>query len=83
MRVCSIGNDGRMWLVCSMLLLLLLYELEDASEVYGAEIGMELDALVLLVGSASTPGIGISQLPTCSPVSPMKVAVVGWRAIHE
>lgn len=83
MRVCSIGNDGRLWLVCSMLLLLLLYELEDASEVYGAEIGMELDALVLLVGRASTPGIGISQLPTCSPVSPMKVSVVGWRAIHE
>lgn len=82
MRVCSIGNDGRLWLVCSMLLLL-LYELEDASEVYGAEIGMELDALVLLVGRVSTPGIGISQLPTCSPVSPMKVSVVGWRAIHE
>lgn len=82
MRVCSIGNDGRLWLVCSMLLLL-LYEPEDASEVYGAEIGMELDALVLLVGRASTPGIGISQLPTCSPVSPMKVSVVGWRAIHE
>lgn len=82
MRVCSIGNDGRLWLVCSMLLLL-LYELEDASEVYGAEIGMELDALVLLVGRASTPGIGISQLPTCSPVSPMKFSVVGWRAIHE
>lgn len=69
MRVCSIGNEGRLWLDWCMPLLL-LYELEDASEAYGTGIGVELDVLVLVVGTTSSPGSVISRLPTCSPVSP-------------
>ena len=34
----------------------LLYEFDDASEAYGTGAGVEVDVLVLLVGTTSIPG---------------------------